>query len=196
MAKDNAITLTTEQQALLNKLTKLQKGVALNTIKGMAPTESHKKAGGKCKNEKQRKDLAAQILSIPRVKEFIQSINKGVAEEAMVDATYVLNRLVEIDKMDVIDILQDDGSIKPITEWPSVWRRYLSGIELAEMFEYRDDQKELVGMLKKIKWPDKIKNLELLGKHKAINAFKHVVEHNAGEGVTFNMQFGSAKDGD
>ena len=32
-------------------------------------------------------------------------------------------------------------------------------------------------MLKKIKWPDKVKNLELLGKHVDVNAFKTVVEN-------------------
>ncbi len=39
------------------------------------------------------------------------------------------------------------------------------------MFEGRGDERDLVGILKKIKWPDKVKNLELLGKHININAF-------------------------
>lgn len=34
-----------------------------------------------------------------------------------VSADYVLMRLVEIDQMDVIDILNDDGSLKPIREY-------------------------------------------------------------------------------
>ncbi|MDR0068187.1 terminase small subunit, partial [Acinetobacter sp. 11520] len=33
------------------------------------------------------------------------------------------------------------------------------------------------GWLKKIKWPDKVKNLELLGKHISVGAFKDKVEH-------------------
>jgi phage terminase small subunit len=44
------------------------------------------------------------------------------------------------------------------------------------MFEGRGDNKELVGILKKIKWPDKVKNLELIGKHVDVNAFKERVE--------------------
>lgn len=193
MAKDKVIKLTEEQEALLSKLTKLQRGLALNIIAGLKPADAHRKAGGKCKNEKQRKDLAAQIIAIPRVKEFLQSVNKDIAENVMVDASYVLNRLIEIDSMDIADILESDCSIRPILDWPSVWRRYLSSIELAELFEYKDDQKELAGIIKKIKWPDKIKNLELIGKHVAVNAFKHVVEHSVAEGVVFNMQFEGAK---
>jgi phage terminase small subunit len=40
-------------------------------------------------------------------------------------------RLVEIDQMDVIDILNDDGSLKPIREWPKIWRTTLSGFDLS-----------------------------------------------------------------
>lgn len=32
-------------------------------------------------------------------------------------------------------------------------------------------------ILKKIKWPDKLKNLELLGRHVDVQAFKDKVEH-------------------
>ena len=41
----------------------------------------------------------------------------------------------------------------------------MSGFDLAEMFEGRGDEREMIGILKKIKWPDKIKSLELLGRH-------------------------------
>ncbi|EHC92980.1 Phage terminase, small subunit [Salmonella enterica subsp. enterica serovar Rubislaw str. A4-653] len=79
--------------------------------------------------------------------------------------------------MDVLDIMTDDMSIKPVSEWPASWRRYLSGFDLADMFEGRGEDREMVGILKKIKWPDKVKNLELLGKHIDVQAFKEKVEH-------------------
>jgi hypothetical protein len=34
---------------------------------------------------------------------------------------------------------------------------------------------------KKIKWPDKVKNLELLGKHIAVGAFKEKIEHDVSD---------------
>jgi len=76
--------------------------------------------------------------------------------------------------MDVLDIMTDDMSIKPVSQWPKVWRQYLSGFDLAEMFEGRGDEREMVGILKKIKWPDKVKNLELIGRH--LGMFKDKVE--------------------
>ncbi len=107
-----------------------------------------------------------------RIAELMEERNKRLR----VSADYVLLRLVEIDQMDVIDILNDDMSIKPVSEWPKVWRQYLSGFELADMFEGRGDEKELIGILKKIKWPDKVKNLELIGKHVDVMAFKERLE--------------------
>lgn len=35
---------------------------------------------------------------------------------------------------------------------------------------------DAAGLLKKIKWPDKIKNLELLGKHVTVQAFREQVK--------------------
>ncbi|MDF3788739.1 terminase small subunit, partial [Enterobacter hormaechei] len=66
--------------------------------------------------------------------------------------------------------------LRPVSEWPSSWRRYLSGFDVAEMFEGRGEEREMVGLLKKIKWPNKVKNLELLGKHVDVMAFKEQVE--------------------
>lgn len=86
-------------------------------------------------------------------------------KRTQVDADYVLQRLIEIDQMDVLDIMDDQMQLKPVSQWPRVWRQYLSGFDLAEMFEGRGEERDMVGILKKIKWPDKVKNLELLGRH-------------------------------
>lgn len=95
-----------------------------------------------------------------------------------INATYVLNRLVEIDQMDVLDILTSTGELKPVSQWPKVWRTTLSGLDVVEM----SAEGNTAALLKKIKWPDKVKNLELIGKHIDVQAFReqvkteHVVE--------------------
>lgn len=129
---------------------------------GFSPNTAHVKASVMMRDERIQK----------RIAELMEERNK----RNRVSADYVIMRLVEIDQMDVIDILNDDMSIKPVSEWPKVWRQYLTGFELADMFEGRGDEKELVGILKKIKWPDKVKNLELIGKHVDVNAFKERLE--------------------
>ncbi len=53
-----------------------------------------------------------------RIAELMEERNKRLR----VSADYVLLRPVEIDQMDVIDILDDEGGLKPISQWPKVWR--------------------------------------------------------------------------
>lgn len=110
-----------------------------------------------------------------RVAELKAEAARIAEEKFKVDAEYVLRRLVEIDKMDLLDILKEDGSLKPISEWPPVWRSYVSGMDLSEIIKGSGDERQMVGFLKKIKWPDKVKNLELLGKHVTVNAFREQV---------------------
>lgn len=128
-------------------------------------------------SEKTAYSIGQENLNKPDIAEAVRKALEERSERAKVDAVYVLNRLVEIDQMDVLDIMGDDMSLKPVSEWPPVWRRYLSGFDVAEMFEGRGDEREMVGILKKIKWPDKVKNLELLGKHVGVQAFKDKIEH-------------------
>ncbi|EAM1386822.1 terminase small subunit [Salmonella enterica] len=108
-----------------------------------------------------------------RIAELMEERNKRLR----VSADYVLLRLVEIDQMDVLDILNDDGSLKPISQWPKIWRTTLSGFDLSStIINMNEDAIE--NILKKIKWPDKVKNLELIGKHVDVMAFKERLEVN------------------
>ncbi|OCA53930.1 terminase small subunit [Photorhabdus namnaonensis] len=127
-------------------------------------------------SEKTANRIGSENLSKLDIQKRISELKSDRNEVVKVDAEYVLRRLVEIDKMDVLDIIDDDMSLKSVHEWPTTWRRYLSGFDLAEMFEGRGDDREIVGILKKIKWPDKVKNLELLGKHVSVQAFRENVK--------------------
>ncbi|MBI6188669.1 terminase small subunit [Providencia rettgeri] len=127
-------------------------------------------------SDKTARSQANRMLTNVDIEKRIQELMNNRSDRLDVDADYVLKRLVDIDQMDVLDILHDDGGIKPIHEWPKVWRTSLSGIDLAEMFESKDGERDLVGIMKKIKWPDKVKNLELLGKHIKVQAFKEQIE--------------------
>lgn len=124
-------------------------------------------------------EVGHENLRKPQIAAAIQAAMNARSQRTEITADYVLNRLVEIDQMDVLDIMAEDMTLKPVSQWPSVWRRYLSGFDLAEMFEGRGEDREMVGILKKIKWPDKVRNLELLGKHVNVQAFRDQV-HSTG----------------
>ena len=146
------------------KLNDRQEMFCLEFIKDLNATQAAIRAGYSKKTAEQQ---ASRLLTVVKIKARIDELQSKRNERLQVDADYILKRLVEIDEMDVLDILNDDGGLKPVKEWPITWRRSLSGLEVVEMMTDGDP----VGALKKIKWPDKIKNLELLGKHISVGAF-------------------------
>ena len=136
-------------------------------IKSLNATDAAIKAGY---SEKTARSQGSRLLTNVDIQKAIQQAKAEREERTKIDADYVLKRLVEIDQMDVLDIMDDDGNVKPLRDWPKIWRQYISNIETISM----DDGE---GWLKKIKWPDKVKNLELLGKHVSVGAFKDKIEH-------------------
>ncbi|CAD5353649.1 terminase small subunit [Citrobacter freundii] len=154
--------LTAMQEAYAQEYTKCpenQTQAAINA--GFSPNTAAVKASVMMRDERIQK----------RIAELMEERNKRLR----VSADYVLLRLVEIDQMDVIDILNDDGTLKPIREWPKIWRTTLSGFDLSSTIMNMDET-SIETILKKIKWPDKVKNLELIGKHVDVNAFKERLE--------------------
>lgn len=119
--------------------------------------------------------FASQNMRDARIQKRIAELMEERNKRLRVSADYVLLRLVEIDQMDVLDILNDDGGLKPIREWPKIWRTTLSGFDLSSTIMNMDET-TIETILKKIKWPDKVKNLELIGKHVDVNAFKERLE--------------------
>ena len=121
-------------------------------------------------SEKTARDIGCENLAKPNIAKAIEEAQNKRKEQTQIDAAYVLKRLVEIDQMDVLDIMDDQMKIRPVNEWPKVWRQYVVNLENLELSDGE-------GCFKKIKWPDKVKNLELLGKHVSVGAFKDRIEH-------------------
>lgn len=127
-------------------------------------------------------EKASLMMAKDKIRARVQELRDNVTKSAVIDASYVLKRLVEIDQMDVLDIHNDDGTIKPIREWPKIWRTYLNSIEVSEIMQGTGDDRQIAAILKKVKWPDKVKNLELIGKHLAVGAFVEKVDHTSSDG--------------
>lgn len=155
-------------------LTPRQRRFVEEYLKDLNATQAAIRAGYSPRSAKQVGDA---LLSKPHIAAAVAKLQAERSRRTQIDADYVLHRLVEIDQMDVLDILNDDMSVRPVSQWPQAWRRYLSGIDVAEIFEGRGEDRQMVGILKKIKWPDKVKNLELLGRHVGVQAFRERIEH-------------------
>lgn len=109
-----------------------------------------------------------------RIKELAISAAETAHNEFKLNAEYVARRLKEIDELDVLDIMRDDmKSFKPLKDWPKVWRTSISGLDLMTLSKGDEDIESIV---KKIKWPDKTKNLELIGKLTDVSAFSEKLD--------------------
>ena len=131
-------------------------------------------------SEKTANEQGSRLLANVSISEAIAEAQNKRTEQTQIDAAYVLKRLVEIDQMDVLDIMDDQMKIRPVNEWPKVWRQYVVNLENLELSDGE-------GCFKKIKWPDKVKNLELLGRHVSVGAFKDKVEHSGPNGGDINV---------
>jgi len=153
------------------KLTDKQELFAREFIVDLNATQAAIRAGYSAKTAQEQ---SSRLLSNVMVQQRIGELKAVRNDQVGIDAAYVLRRLVEIDQMDVLDILLPNGELKPIKDWPKTWRTTLSGMDVTEM------SGDEPGFLKKIKWPDKVKNLELLGKHVDVQAFKEKTEISGG----------------
>lgn len=111
---------------------------------------------------------ASRMLKHDKIKKKIEELKENREKIIELDAAHVLKRLKEIDELDISEILDDAGTVKDFKSWPESWRRNailkLKGMSGGSGWEI------------KVQMPDKLKNLELLGKHTSVGAFKDKIE--------------------
>ena len=113
------------------------------------------------------------------VQKYVAELMKKHTEKTSIDAEYVLTRLHEMDNADPGDIIdKDTGAFLKVHDWPLVWRRMLSAMDVKEIMEYQGQDKGMVkvGDMVKFKFPDRLKIIEVLGKHVGVQAFLNKVE--------------------
>lgn len=127
-------------------------------------------------SQRSAQEQASQMLAHPEIKAAIDAAKLKRSEELEVDAAWVLARLVDECDADLADIYTDAGGLKPLDEWPEIWRRGLvAGVETEELFEGVGDDRRQIGFVRKIKLSDRLRRLELIGKHVRVNAFQDQV---------------------
>ncbi|MFN7090709.1 MAG: terminase small subunit [Allorhizobium sp.] len=100
------------------------------------------------------------------------------------DAAFVLKRLADEVTADIADLYDEKGGLKPVKDWPLIWRQGLvTSIEAAEETVTGDDGVERRQVtVRKVRMSDRVKRLELLGKHISVNAFREQIGHGDPDG--------------
>lgn len=118
------------------------------------------------------------LLQKPEIREAIEVAALERAKRVQVSGDDILRRLKEIAFVDLRHAYDENGRLKGVQDLPSDVARALAGIKVYDEFEGSGDERVKVGEVRELKFNDRLRALELLGKNIAI--FTDKVEHNLG----------------
>jgi len=137
---------------------------------------------------------AVEIMARPLVKAAIDAAKVERSEETKIDAAWVLKRLAVEAEADMADIYFENGALKPVHEWPKIWRQGL--VAGVEHIEVKDREGNATGdVIVKIKVSDRVKRLELIGKHVGVQAFQENIQVGGVEQLADRIARAKAKQG-
>lgn len=124
-------------------------------------------------SERTANQQGPRLLENEDVRKAIDAGKLKRSDKLDVDAEFVLQRLVEEVNADLADLYTDAGDLKPVDAWPEIWRQGLvASVEVEALFDGFGKDRKQIGYTKKIRLSDRVRRLELIGKHVRVNAFK------------------------
>ncbi|KYK44536.1 hypothetical protein A1D31_14150 [Bradyrhizobium liaoningense] len=143
---------------------------------------------------KSANDQVGGLLAKPHIKAAIEAGRAARSEETKIDAAWVLKRLAVEAEADMADIYWENGALKPVHEWPKIWRQGL--VAGVEHIEVKDREGNATGdVIVKVKISDRVKRLELIGKHVGVQAFQENIQVGGVEQLADRIARAKAKAG-
>jgi phage terminase small subunit len=109
--------------------------------------------------------IAYQLLENSRVAAAINDAKLKRAKRTEISADRVLQESARLAFLDIRQLYNEDGSLKPISQWPDDVAAAVAGIDSIEQYDWVDGEKVPAGVLKKIRLWSKPGQLDLLAKH-------------------------------
>lgn len=136
-------------------------------------------------SEASASQIAHQLLQKEKVREQVAEAIQRRSDDTGIDARFILTHLAAMLHADFGDIVNEDGSYKPIHAWPKIWRQMLTGLDTEEIWQpvneadakglklkHKPQPRELVGRVLKAKFIDRMRAIELAGRHVDVRAFQ------------------------
>lgn len=165
------------------KLTEQQKLFVLEFLKDFNATQACLRAGYCKSNPKNADKTGPNLLTKPQVQDEIRRLTKDRTERLSIEADDILRRLYNIADVDIADIFDDTGALKPIHEIPIHTRKCISSIDIDEL---KDRDGNPYGFSKKIKFDSRIGALRDLGRY--LKLFVDRVEHSGTVGLADKLK--------
>lgn len=146
-------------------LTPKQELFCLEYLKDLNATQAAIRAGYA---ESGARTEGARLLANADVQAQIAEIAAKRNERIQIDADFVLRTLMSLADFDPQSIFNEQGGLLKIHEMPVAARKAISSFEIEELFSGRGEDREQIGVLKKVKLWSKDKAVELLARHKSL----------------------------
>lgn len=149
------------------KLNKKQKAFVQEYLLDLNATQAAIRAGY---SEQTAAAMGHENLKKPQIASKIAEALEKRSERTQIDSDWLLERFRDEAVADLADLYTEAGTLKPIHEWPKIWRQGLvQGVDVESL---RGGTGEEAGIVTKIKLSDRVKRLELIGRHVNVQAFK------------------------
>lgn len=140
-------------------------------------------------SEKTAAQTGYKLLRKAQIKREIECLDAELAKELDLSAEWVLRRLMRRANFDVRKFYHDDGRLKEVKELDEETAFALQGIEVEKLYEhFSKGQAKATGTLTKVKFADRDRALELLGRH--LKLFVDKIEVTGAEALVARLQAG------
>lgn len=161
------------------KLSPMQSLFAKEYIIDLNATRAAIRAGY---SHKAASEQGYELLKNPKIQEVIQQHMDQRAKRTEVTADMVLQRIWDIVSVDLKDAYDDQGQLLRVPEMPEGVRKALVGIEVSE--DYSEGVN--IGRTSKVKFNDRLKAIELYGRH--LKLFTDKLEHSGEIGLAEQLK--------
>ena len=163
----------------LNRLTPHKRAFVLEYLKDFKSSKAAERSGINA-------SVGSSLLKETDVHEAIEEQMAMRVDRMQIDADWVLQQLGEMFTADMADIFHPGtNDLRPIHEWPLVWRRMTTGVKV-------DDKNTRDGTytVKDVKILDRLRALEMIGKHTSVRAFQDQIKVTTDQELTERLMAG------
>jgi len=102
------------------------------------------------------------------------------------DGEVILGELLRIARVDIAEAFEEDGNLRKLSDIPEDVRRAVAGIEIDDRWEGKGEDATRY-TVKKLKFWDKPRALELLAKNLGLLVDRHEVAGPGGKGISISI---------
>lgn len=155
-------------------LTPKQKIFADEYLIDLNATRAYKVAYPNVKKDEAARVNGSRLLTNANVADYVQKRMDERSQRTEITQNMVLQELAKLGFFDIRKLFDDDGKPLDISMIDDDTAACIAGMDVLDAYDGSGEDKEFIGYIKKYKLSDKLKALELLGRH--LGMFRDKVE--------------------